>query len=66
MKNITLTTKKTLIRIADEFEKCLIGEDEVMELNTQDIINFIYFVGKLRNNAITIGEKEMNVTWRIK
>lgn len=66
MKNITLTTKKTLIRIADEFEKCLIGEEEVMELNTEDIINFIYFVGKLRNNSITIGDKEMNVMWRIK
>lgn len=66
MKNITLTTKKTLIRIADAFEKCLLGEDEVMELNTEDIINFIYFVGKLRNNSITIGDKEMNVLWRIK
>lgn len=66
MKNITLTTKETLIRIADAFEKCLIGEDEVMELNTEDIINFIYFVGKLRNNSITIGDKEMNVMWRIK
>lgn len=66
MKNITLSTKKTLIRIADEFEKCLIGEEEVMELNTEDIINFIYFVGKLRNNSITIGDKEMNVMWRIK